>query len=160
MPTYYVMDLDKGIAATMAEHQPQPAEIVTRKWKTDADWELYASQFTRTGFQGGFNYYRVELDPGLDGELKAFAKRTIDVPACYIGGASEWAVYQSPRLISAYALGVSATEGCSLGPWRRAFHLINFLQTADEVSFICGRFISPKAAGHECLHRVVSSRAD
>jgi len=96
MPAYYIMDLDKGIAATMAEHQPQPAEIATCKWMTEADLQVYATQFTRTGFQGGLNYYRVELDPGLDGELNAFAEKTIDVPACYIGGSSEWAVYQSP----------------------------------------------------------------
>jgi len=96
MPTYYIMDLDKGIAATMAEHQPQPAEIAACKWMTEADLQVYATQFTRTGFQGGLNYYRVELDPRLDGELNAFAEKTIDVPACYIGGSSEWAVYQSP----------------------------------------------------------------
>jgi pimeloyl-ACP methyl ester carboxylesterase len=96
MPTYYIMDLDKSIAATMAEHQPQPVEIATCKWMTETDLQVYATQFTRTGFQGGLNYYRVELDPGLDGELNAFAEKTIDVPACYIGGSSEWAVYQSP----------------------------------------------------------------
>jgi pimeloyl-ACP methyl ester carboxylesterase len=96
MPTYYIMDLDKGIAATMAEHPPQPVEIANCKWMTEEDLQVYTTQFTRTGFQGGLNYYRVELDPGLDGELNAFAEKTIDVPACYIGGSSEWAVYQSP----------------------------------------------------------------
>jgi pimeloyl-ACP methyl ester carboxylesterase len=96
MPTYYIMDFNKGIAATMAEHQPSPAEIAACKWMTEADLQVYSHEFTRTGFQGGLNYYRVEFDPGLDGELNAFAGKTIDVPACYIGGSSEWAVYQSP----------------------------------------------------------------
>jgi pimeloyl-ACP methyl ester carboxylesterase len=96
MPTYYIMDLNKGVAATMAEHQPSPAEIAACKWMTEADLQVYSQEFTRTGFQGGLNYYRVEFDPGLDGELNAFGGRTIDVPACYIGGSSEWAVYQSP----------------------------------------------------------------
>ncbi|HEY3786557.1 MAG TPA: alpha/beta hydrolase [Steroidobacteraceae bacterium] len=96
MPTYYIMDLNKGIAATMAEHQPSLAEIAACRWMTEADLQVYSHEFTRTGFQGGLNYYRVELDPGLDGELNAFAGKTIDVPACYIGGSSEWAVYQSP----------------------------------------------------------------
>jgi pimeloyl-ACP methyl ester carboxylesterase len=96
MPTYYIMDLNKGIAATMAEHQPSPAEIAACKWMTETDLQVYSSEFTRTGFQGGLNYYRAEADSGLDGELNAFAGKTIDVPACYIGGASEWAVYQSP----------------------------------------------------------------
>jgi pimeloyl-ACP methyl ester carboxylesterase len=96
MPTYYIMDLNKGIAATMAEHQPSPTEIAACKWMTEADLQVYSHEFTRTGFQGGLNYYRVEFDPGLDGELNAFAGKTVDVPACYIGGSSEWAVYQSP----------------------------------------------------------------
>jgi pimeloyl-ACP methyl ester carboxylesterase len=96
MPTYYIMDLNKGIAATMAEHQPSTEEIAACRWMTEADLQVYSQEFTRTGFQGGLNYYRVEFDPGLDGELNAFAGKTIDVPACYIGGSREWAVYQSP----------------------------------------------------------------
>jgi pimeloyl-ACP methyl ester carboxylesterase len=96
MPTYYIMDLNKGIAATMAEHQPSPAEIAACRWMTEADLQVYAQEFTRTGFQGGLNYYRVEFDRGLDGELNAFAGKTIGVRACYIGGSREWAVYQSP----------------------------------------------------------------
>jgi pimeloyl-ACP methyl ester carboxylesterase len=96
MPTYYIMDLDKGIAATMAEHQPSPAQIASCTWMTEADLEVYSQEFTRTGFQGGLNYYRVEFDAGMDRELNAFAGRTIDVPAGYIGGSQEWAVYQSP----------------------------------------------------------------
>ena len=96
MPTYYIMDLNKGIAATMAEHQPSSAEIAACRWMTEADLQVYSQEFTRTGFQGGLNYYRVEFDSGLDNELNAFAGKTIDVPAYYIGGSQEWAVYQSP----------------------------------------------------------------
>jgi pimeloyl-ACP methyl ester carboxylesterase len=96
MPTYYIMDLNMGIAATMAEHQPAPAQIAACRWMTEADLQVYSREFARTGFQGGLNYYRVEFDSGLDGELNAFAGRTIDVPAAYIGGDREWAVYQSP----------------------------------------------------------------
>jgi pimeloyl-ACP methyl ester carboxylesterase len=96
MPTYYIMDLNKGIAATMAEHQPSVAQSAACKWMTEADLQVYSDEFQRTGFQGGLNYYRVEFDPGLDGELNAFAGKVIDVPACYIGGSNEWAVYQSP----------------------------------------------------------------
>jgi pimeloyl-ACP methyl ester carboxylesterase len=57
---------------------------------------VYSSEFIRTGFQGGLNYYRVAEHPSLGTELRAFTGRTIDVPACYIGGDSEWAVYQTP----------------------------------------------------------------
>jgi hypothetical protein len=109
--------LNKGIAATMAEHQPSPAEIAACRWMTEPDLQVYGQEFTRTGFQGGLNYYRVEFDPGLDRELNAFADRTIDVPACYIGGSSEWTVYQSPgafegmHTVCTRLLGVHLLEG-------------------------------------------------
>jgi pimeloyl-ACP methyl ester carboxylesterase len=101
MPAYYIMDLDKGIAATMAEHKPSPAQIAACKWMTEADLQVYSHEFQRTGFQGGLNYYRVSYNVQLDGELNAFSNKTIDVPACYIGGSREWAVYQSPGAFEA-----------------------------------------------------------
>lgn len=96
MPEYYIMDADKGIAATMAAHMPSRAYIASCKWMTEADLRVYSTEFARTGFQGGLNYYRVTNDPGFSTELKVFAGRTIDVPACYIAGEREWATYQSP----------------------------------------------------------------
>jgi len=101
MPTYYIMDLDKGIAATMAAERPSKAEIAACKWMTEADLRVYSTEFNRTGFQGGLNYYRVDMDTRFDGDLNSFAGRTIDVPSCYIGGDSEWAVYQSPGTFEA-----------------------------------------------------------
>jgi pimeloyl-ACP methyl ester carboxylesterase len=96
MPTYYIMDLDKGVAATMAEHKPSPAQVAACKWMTEADLQVYSQEFQRTGFQGGLNYYRIDGVFSPDSGLNAYSGKTIDVPACYIGGSSEWAVYQSP----------------------------------------------------------------
>lgn len=92
MPEYYIMDLHKGIAETMAAAMPSGAEIAACRWMTEEDLEVYSAEFMRTGFQGGLNYYR----EGTGSDLSTFAGRTIDVPACYIGGDREWAVYQSP----------------------------------------------------------------
>ncbi len=96
MPTYYIMDLDKGVAATMSEHKPSPAEVAACKWMTEADLQIYSREFQRTGFQGGLNYYRIDGVFSPDSGLNAFSGKKIDVPACYIGGSQEWAVYQSP----------------------------------------------------------------
>jgi hypothetical protein len=43
MPTYYIMDLDKKIAETMAEEMPSKAEIAACKWKTEKDMEVLAN---------------------------------------------------------------------------------------------------------------------
>jgi pimeloyl-ACP methyl ester carboxylesterase len=96
MPTYYIMDLDKGMAETVAAEMPSGAQIAACKWLAEEDLSVYATEYDRTGFQGGLNYYRIGSDPRYQAELKSFSGRTIDVPASYIGGDSEWAVYQSP----------------------------------------------------------------
>jgi pimeloyl-ACP methyl ester carboxylesterase len=96
MPGYYIMDLDKGIAETVAAEMPSKQQIANCKWMTEEDLRVYSTEFTRTGFQGGLMYYRVGNDPKLGAELKAFVGRTIDVPACFIGGDRDWATYQSP----------------------------------------------------------------
>jgi pimeloyl-ACP methyl ester carboxylesterase len=121
MPTYYVMDLDKGIAETMAAEMPSAEQIAACRWMTEAELQVYASEFTRTGFQGGLNYYRVARDSRYT--IRGFAGRPIDVPACYIGGAREWAVYQSPGAFESMheactrLLGVHLVDGAghSLG---------------------------------------------
>ena len=95
MPRYYVMDLDKGMCETVASHLPTAAETAAAKWLTDQDIDVLATEYARTGFQGTLNNYRVEADPKLNAELQLFSGRTIDVPACFIGGNSDWGVYQT-----------------------------------------------------------------
>lgn len=96
LPTYYIMNLEQGIAQTMAAQMPSAEQIARCQWLTEDDMDVYSAEFERTGFQGGLNYYRVAEHPSLGAELRVFAGRTIDVPACYIGGDREWAVYQTP----------------------------------------------------------------
>ncbi|HXA66486.1 MAG TPA: alpha/beta hydrolase [Bryobacteraceae bacterium] len=95
MPTYYVMDLDKGMCETAAEHMPSAAEIAACKWLTDEDVEVYAAEYGRTGFQGGLNGYRRGANAKLNAELQTFSGRSIDVPSCFISGKSDWGVYQT-----------------------------------------------------------------
>jgi pimeloyl-ACP methyl ester carboxylesterase len=114
MPTYYIMDLNKGMAETMAEHQPSSDYIAACQWMTEADLDVYAAQFARTGFQGGLNYYRVDADDALWNEQHIFAGKTIDVPACYIGGAREWGVYQRPGAFQAMSKVCTRLRGAHL----------------------------------------------
>jgi len=96
MPDYYIMELHKGFSETMAAQMPSRQHIANCAWMKEEDLRVYSTEFSRTGFQGGLNYYRVANDPRLGTELKAFSARAIDVPACYIGGDRDWATYQSP----------------------------------------------------------------
>jgi pimeloyl-ACP methyl ester carboxylesterase len=114
MPEYYIMDANRGIAATMAARMPGKSYVANCKWMTEADLRVYSTEFQRTGFQGGLNYYRVGNDPRFTAELKAFAGRTIDVPACYIGGERDWATYQSPGAFEGMRAACSQLWGAHL----------------------------------------------
>jgi pimeloyl-ACP methyl ester carboxylesterase len=116
MPTYYIMDLNKGVAATMAEHQPSPAYVAACRWMTEGDLDVYAAQFQRSGFQGGLNYYRVDADDSLYNQQHIFSGKTIDVPACYIGGNKEWGVYQNPGAFQAMSKACTRLQGTHLIP--------------------------------------------
>jgi pimeloyl-ACP methyl ester carboxylesterase len=56
LPTYYIMDLDKGMAETTAEYMPTQAEIDACQWLSDEELKVYVDEYAITGFQGGLNW--------------------------------------------------------------------------------------------------------
>ena len=96
MPEYYVMDLAKGMAETVAPRLPTPTQIAANRWLSDAELAVYAAEYGRTGFQGGLQWYRCSTHPPCVAELQAFAGRTIDVPAGFLAGAADWGMFQKP----------------------------------------------------------------
>jgi len=96
LPRYYIMDLDKGMAETVAPEMPSPSEIDGCKWLTDNELAVYSKEYERTGFQGGLQAYRVRWIETYTRDLKVFSGRTLDVPSLFIGGESDWGVYQDP----------------------------------------------------------------
>jgi pimeloyl-ACP methyl ester carboxylesterase len=78
----------------VAGEMPPAAEIARNKWLPDAELRVYSTEYARTGFQGGLQSYRVGRVPRLSSELLLFAGRTIDVPALFLSGKSDWGVYQ------------------------------------------------------------------
>lgn len=98
IPTYYVMEKDKGMAETVAPFMPSSAEIAACKWLTEADVDVYATEYARTQFTGALQGYRVRRgsDPRSIAEMRTFGGRTIDIPSMFIAGKSDWGVYQTP----------------------------------------------------------------
>ena len=101
IPTYYVMEKDKGMAATVAPFMPTADYIANCKWLTEAEVDVYATEYGRTGFTGALQGYRVRRgsDPRSIAEMHTFSGRTIDVPSQYIAGKSDWGVYQTPGAV-------------------------------------------------------------
>jgi pimeloyl-ACP methyl ester carboxylesterase len=101
LPTYYVMNLDKGMAETVAEAMPSPAQIAANQWLPDSELAFYSSEYARTGFQGGLQWYRCGTSGAFTAELEIFSGRSIDVPSCFISGKQDWGTYQRPRVFEA-----------------------------------------------------------
>ena len=96
LPTYYVMDRHKGMAETVAPYMPSEERIRSCRWLTDEELRVYSSEYERTGFQGGLQWYRCGTDPRYRRDLQVFADRTLDVPSAFIAGRRDWGVYQLP----------------------------------------------------------------
>jgi pimeloyl-ACP methyl ester carboxylesterase len=101
LPTYYVMDLARTMAETVAEEMPAPDAIAANAWLPDRELAVYAAEYARTGFQGGLQWYRCGTSEAFMPELETFSGRTIDVPSCFIAGKQDWGTYQRPGVFEA-----------------------------------------------------------
>jgi pimeloyl-ACP methyl ester carboxylesterase len=116
MPTYYVMDRDQDMAQTVAAHAPTPAQAAACRWLPDADLAVYAAEYTRTGFQGGLQWYRCSSHPPCVAEMQLFADRRIEVPAAFIAGTADWGTYQKPGELERMQALCSRFRGLQLLP--------------------------------------------
>ncbi len=101
LPTYYVMDLAKDMAETVAEEMPSATEIAANQWLPDRELAYYSAEYARTGFQGGLQWYRCGTSGAFLPELQTWSGRTIDVPSAFISGKQDWGTYQRPGVYEA-----------------------------------------------------------
>jgi pimeloyl-ACP methyl ester carboxylesterase len=101
IPNYYVMEKDKGMAENVAAFMLPADYVANCKWLTEAEVDVYATEYRRTGFTGALQGYRVRRgsDPRSIAEMQTFSGRSIDVPSQYIAGKSDWGVYQTPGAV-------------------------------------------------------------
>jgi pimeloyl-ACP methyl ester carboxylesterase len=115
LPTYYMMDFDKGMAETVAEVMPSPEAIAANTWLPDNELKFYSGEYARTGFQGGLQWYRCGTSGAFNGELEVYSGRSIDVPSCFISGKQDWGIYQRPGVFETMQTKACANMlGCHL----------------------------------------------
>jgi pimeloyl-ACP methyl ester carboxylesterase len=115
LPTYYVMDIAKNMAETVAEEMPSADAIAGNTWLPDSELSFYSAEYTRTGFQGGLQWYRCGTSGAFTPELETFSGRTIDVPSCFISGMQDWGTYQRPGVFEAMQKSAcTRMTGCHL----------------------------------------------
>ena len=143
LPTYYVMEAGKGMAETVAPEMPSASEIAACMWLPDDQLRVYSTAFSRTGFQGGLQWYRCMTSGWNTSELQLFSGRLIDVPSCFIAGQSDWGVYQKPgdfkrmqdsactRMLECHLVSGAGHWVQQEQPVQVAELLLEFLQSAD-----------------------------
>jgi len=77
-PNVGMVDRKAGLLGGMVDPQELPS------WLTAADLDYYASEFARTGFRGGLNWYR-NIDRSWE-LLASYAGAKVTVPALYVAG--------------------------------------------------------------------------
>ena len=108
LPTYYVMDLANGMAATVAEEMPDTGAIAANAWLPDSELAFYSGEYARTGFQGGLQWYRCGTSGVFTAELQTWSGRSIDIPSAFISGKQDWGTYQRPGVF-----GAMQTKACT-----------------------------------------------
>jgi len=96
LPTYYVMDLARNMAETVAAEMPAADAIAANTWLPERELAFYSAEYIRTGFQGGLQWYRCGTSGEFIPELQIWSGRTIDVPSAFISGKQDWGTYQRP----------------------------------------------------------------
>jgi pimeloyl-ACP methyl ester carboxylesterase len=138
LPTYYVMDLAKDMAATVAEEMPSAAEIAANTWLPDSELAFYSAEYQRNGFRGGLQWYRCGTSGTFTPELQTWSGRTIDVRSAFISGKQDWGTYQRPGVYEAMQKACTRMIGCHLvdgaGHWVQQ-------EKANEVSWLLVQFL-------------------
>jgi len=116
LPTYYVMDRKVGMAATVGPFMPSAEQIASCSWLSETDLAIYASEFARTGFQGGLNWYRCTTVPGMQTDMELFAGRKLEVPSMFIGGERDWGIHQTAGALAGMETACTDYRGTFLVP--------------------------------------------
>lgn len=97
LPHYYVMPADKSMPESIAGMLNSSGSDLSQShtWLPPAALDVYNAEWTRTGFQGGLNWYRTMTDP-LKVDVTLFSGKKIECPAVFISGKRDWGNNQQP----------------------------------------------------------------
>jgi pimeloyl-ACP methyl ester carboxylesterase len=81
-------------------------------WLTEADLDFYVAEIERTGFRGGFNWYRnIKRLPGL---LGPWVGATLGQPSFYMGGSTDMIAGNTPEAIETMQSALGDLRHCEL----------------------------------------------
>ena len=99
LPGYYVMDYGLNMAEQVNIEMPSKEEVKNCTWLENEELEYYFSVYSKTGFQGGLNWYRCMIDSNFRSRLEIYSGLKITVPSLFIAGNKDWGIYQKPNAL-------------------------------------------------------------
>jgi pimeloyl-ACP methyl ester carboxylesterase len=96
MPDYYIMPKGSTFPEVVTHLMEGEDVSLTKSWLPDDALDIYVQEWSRSGFQGGLNWYRARTEPGFMSDLTLFAGRKIQVPTKFISGEKDWGNFQEP----------------------------------------------------------------
>lgn len=102
MPYYYIMPLRLSMPEAVACLMRGEDEQSTASWLPEEDLAVYVQEWSRTGFQGGLNWYRAQTNPSLGKDVLLFAGKKIEVPLIFLSGTKDWGNYQEPGALERF----------------------------------------------------------
>lgn len=111
MPYYYIMPRDKSMPETIFEMMASEDAFATKRWMSDEDLGVYVQEWSRTGFQGGLNFYQTTTDPSKMKDVELFAGKKIEGPSTFISGKQDWGNYQQPGAFEDFPKSCSDFRG-------------------------------------------------
>lgn len=118
MPHYYIMPKDMNMPEAVAHDMKGEDDSLTTSWLSDEALAVYVSEWKRTGFQGGLNWYRAQTSTGpiQKRDMLLFAGRKIEVPVAFISGEKDWGNYQQPGALDGYKKSCTDFRGATFIP--------------------------------------------
>ena len=107
----------QAVERDMTESKQTSAQVkeLGERWLPDDELAVYVEEWTRTTFTGGLNWYRVQTQPSIAGDVEAWSGAKISVPTVFVSGKRDWGTYQDPGAVQAMEEGKSVKDGCYRG---------------------------------------------
>ena len=108
-------NMRQAVERDMSIEDPNTVSKLSSRWLPDPELAVYTSEWARTTFQGGLNWYRVQTQPEIASDIQTWSGSKISVPTVFVAGEKDWGTYQEPGAVEAMEQGKSVSEGCYNG---------------------------------------------
>ncbi|KAI1433547.1 Alpha/Beta hydrolase protein [Xylaria sp. CBS 124048] len=117
MPEYYIMPRDRSMPDVVAKNMTGEAYSETERWLSPDELQVYCEEWSRTGFQGGLNWYCAQTAKTQHAarDMLLYAGRRIEVPCAFVGGKKDWGHFQQPGALESYEDPKVVKPGCFRG---------------------------------------------